>query len=407
MSAGTECEFCGPPPPSPAAQQPALPPEEEAKLRQFVGALIKRSNPFTYILIGINVALFVLMSLAGGLSAVNADHRVLEGFGAQVNYLIIHERQYWRLITCIFLHIGLLHLVFNNYALWIVGQEIERIYGSARFFLLYLMSGIGGSLASLFYQPDADPDALSAGASGSIFGLVGVLVTFAFRYRKEIPDLIRRDILRSAVPSILINLVITFTLPFIDKAAHIGGLASGMLLALIVPFKKTSERSTPIYWRILQVICIGIAFGSFLITFLRYDGPRPSLSNLSVVPKQWSPYLPGMIEAEKSFATSFNLFNKILISRDPNTEEASRKSLEAAVAGIELIDSILPQKGERESYRQKLRGLLEAQRNLVSSHIKNNPKDWSLAYAAETAIREEYTEWNKSFESWLSQQKGS
>jgi rhomboid protease GluP len=185
---------------------------------------------------------------------------VLRGFGAKQNALIADQHQYWRLITSIFIHIGFIHLFLNNYALWIIGQEIEQIYGSARFVVLYLVTGIAGSLGSYIFNPEAT----SAGASGAIFGLFGVMATFAFKYRKEIPKTLSRDIMRRVLPIIAINLAFGFSVKIVDNAAHIGGLLAGIVLAFVIPYMRPDEKHTPMGWRIVQVICIALMLISFV-----------------------------------------------------------------------------------------------------------------------------------------------
>src|SRR5262249_39038114 len=135
------------------------------------------------ILIGANVAIFLVEWVYGGMGIMSTDVRVLVALGAKQNALVIGGLQYWRMITCMFLHIGFLHLLFNNYALWIIGQEIEKLYGSARFVVLYVVTGVLASVCSLVLSPEA----VSAGASGAIFGLFGVLGTFPFSYPPAIP----------------------------------------------------------------------------------------------------------------------------------------------------------------------------------------------------------------------------
>ena len=252
---------------------------ETATETRFLRALFTRSNPFTMVFIGINVGVFVLMGLAGGFALMSVDPNVLIGFGAKQNNLIAGQHQYWRLITSIFIHIGFIHLFLNNYALWIIGREIEQIYGSVRFVVLYLVTGVIGSLGSYIFNPEAT----SAGASGAIFGLFGVMATFAFKYRKEIPALLSREIRRRVLPIIFINLVFGFSVSIVDNAAHIGGLLGGIALALVVPYMRPDEKRTPPVWRALQVICLVVIFVSFVSAFLNYSGPRLSISNVTGV----------------------------------------------------------------------------------------------------------------------------
>src|SRR4030095_6915516 len=134
------CSYCG------AVHKEIAASPEAATEYRFLRALFTRPNHFTTIFIGINVGVFVLMCFAGGFAVTSVDPEVLRGFGAKQNDLIVGHHEYWRLITSIFIHIGVIHLLLNNYALWIIGQEIEQIYGSARFVVLSLIIGVAGYL---------------------------------------------------------------------------------------------------------------------------------------------------------------------------------------------------------------------------------------------------------------------
>lgn len=129
----------------------ALPPEVEREQRErqraarFVEAVFFRRAPLSYVLIGINVAMFLLTAFAGG----STDPEVLTAFGA-CNRKLIDQGEVWRLVVPMFLHIGIIHLLANMYALWVLGPQLESLYGSARFTILYLLSGIGGFVASYF-----------------------------------------------------------------------------------------------------------------------------------------------------------------------------------------------------------------------------------------------------------------
>jgi len=260
------CSYCGA-----VSPETAVAAREAATEYSFLQAVFTRSNELTMILIGVNLGVFVLEWLAGGMGPMAADHSVLIGFGAKQNALITEQHQYWRLVTCIFLHIGFIHFLFNNYALWIIGREIEQIYGSARFLILYLTTGVLASISSFLFSPNA----VSAGASGAIFGLFGVMATFAFKYRKEIPAALSRDIRRRVLPIIAINLLFGFSArAIVDNAAHLGGLIAGVALAAVIPFKHPEEKETPFIWRALQVLCMVVVLASFVAAFRNYAGPK-------------------------------------------------------------------------------------------------------------------------------------
>src|SRR5881396_2572513 len=204
---------------------------------EFLHAVWTRRTPFTYFFLGLNLLIFVLMALAGGSST-----ETLMAFGVKANGEIARG-QWWRFVTPIFIHIGMLHLFFNSYALWMVGPQVEKLYGGARFVILYVVTGVAGVFGSYFYHPQS----ISAGASGAIFGLFGVLLVFGIRYRKSIPPFFKRAVGTGILPIILINLVIGFSVPAIDNAAHISGLLAGAVLAGLVPFQRPAEETPSIF----------------------------------------------------------------------------------------------------------------------------------------------------------------
>jgi len=180
------------------------------------------SNPFlTYVLLGLIVIIWVLMELAGG----SQNSQVLVRFGANFGPLIL-DGETWRLFTSMFLHIGLAHLFFNSYALFIFGLEMERLYGPDRYLVVYILSGLFGSLASFASR---GPEVFSAGASGAIFGIIGMNLAYFLLHRETFGQFGRQRVMNTLL-IIGINLVFGFTVPGIDNLAHIGGLISGFAL---------------------------------------------------------------------------------------------------------------------------------------------------------------------------------
>ena len=173
----------------------------------------------TYTLLGLNILLWLGMSLMGG----STNPYTLVAFGAKYNPLIA-EGQVWRLLTCCFLHIGIVHLALNGYALWALGNDVERRFGHARFAALYLIAGLSGSVFSYRWN-----DSLAAGASGAIFGLIGAIAIYFVIYRQQFGRWGRRR-LTSLGAVLALNLVYGFTNPGIDNLAHIGGLSAGVIL---------------------------------------------------------------------------------------------------------------------------------------------------------------------------------
>src|SRR6266700_2385809 len=237
----------------------------------FLQAVWARRSTYTYIFFALNILVFLLMALAGG----STNEATLMAFGVKSNAEIA-KGQWWRFVTPIFIHIGLLHLFFNSYALWIVGPQVEKLYGSARFVILYVLTGVAGVIGSYFYHPET----ISAGASGAIFGLFGVLLVFGIRYRSAIPPFFKRAVGTGVLPVIVINLIIGFTIPQIDNSAHIGGLLAGAALAAIIPFQRPgAETDSP--FRTLQIALLAIIAVCFYDVAKNYDGPRLLNCNIS------------------------------------------------------------------------------------------------------------------------------
>ncbi len=187
----------------------------------------------TYVMMGILIVVFLIETLAGG----SENSRVLVNLGA--NYApYVTGGDYWRLFTANFLHIGLLHIAFNLYALYIVGTEMEMFYGPWRFLVIYLLTGLSGAIASYAFTYS-----LSAGASTAIFGLVGTLFAFFTRNRSVFGRLSSAR-LSNLVMVIIINLFLGLSTPGIDNWGHIGGFAGGLILGwLLCPFYQIEARS--------------------------------------------------------------------------------------------------------------------------------------------------------------------
>lgn len=190
--------------------------------RRRVSALRPRS--VTTVLLAINVVMFLLELAVGATSAGGGiDGQELFDLGALQPLAIALGHQYWRLVTAMFLHAGLLHIALNMYGLYLFGSLIEQAFGAWRFVAIYLVSGFLASVASFAL---GQPQAVGVGASGAIFGLLGAWVAYNFRRRRST---FASANLRWAVMLILINLFLGFSLAGIDNVAHIGGLVAGMV----------------------------------------------------------------------------------------------------------------------------------------------------------------------------------
>ena len=166
---------------------------------------------FSYVILGINVVVFFADMLLGGW---------LTYWGAKSNTHIL-AGEYWRLLTPMFLHVGIIHLGFNSYFLFRIGPQIERTYGHLRFMVIYLLSGIAGAVASFAFNIHP-----SIGASGALFGLLGAMLPLFYRNRNLLNA---KSQMRSIIMTIVVNLLYGLQ-PGIDNWGHVGGLLSGLVL---------------------------------------------------------------------------------------------------------------------------------------------------------------------------------
>lgn len=177
----------------------------------------------TLILISINVAVF-LLTVFFSRSIIDIDGAVLLIFGAKFGPLI-SAGQYYRLFTCAFLHGGLFHLLCNMYSLYILGPQINTVYGTHKYISIYIISCFTSSLMSFVYSPNT----LSIGASGAIFGLMGALIAFAFIERKKLD----KGFMSGLLQVLVLNLFIGISMSNIDNYGHVGGLLGGLIVGYI------------------------------------------------------------------------------------------------------------------------------------------------------------------------------
>jgi rhomboid protease GluP len=183
-------------------------------------------TPVIWTLLAANILVFALMWLepSGSSASSRAEAIKLVRWGSNAGPLTLGG-QWWRLVTSMFLHGGLLHIMFNMFALWQVGRLVERMFGSARFLALYMIAGVCGSLASVLWNPHVN----SVGASGAIFGIIGGLLAFIRRPDSGVPGTIVKDLRGSLSGFLLFNIAAGLVYPHTDNAAHIGGLVGGYL----------------------------------------------------------------------------------------------------------------------------------------------------------------------------------
>lgn len=175
-----------------------------------------RLYPVVSTLIALNLIVHILTWIPG-------IGDLLYYYGVGSNFLI-EAGEWWRFITPMFLHGGLMHLLFNMFSLFLFGPELERLTGKVRFITIYLLAGLFGTAATYFLQP---LDYLHVGASGAIFGIFGAFGALLYYGRRSLPQL--RQII---LPIIVISIVMTFLTPNVNATAHIAGMITGFLIGM-------------------------------------------------------------------------------------------------------------------------------------------------------------------------------
>lgn len=187
----------------------------EKKNKRMEKIFSSKKPTITYILIAISTLMFII---SGG--GYNIEKLLLLG----ANYgPLVKEGEIYRLIACMFLHAGIIHIALNMYSLYIIGPKVEDFFGKWKYLIIYFLSGLSSSLLSIALGTDT----VSVGASGAIFGLFGSLIYFGYSYRGYIGSMIKSQM----ITIVIYNLLMGFFIPGIDMWGHIGGLIGGLLVA--------------------------------------------------------------------------------------------------------------------------------------------------------------------------------
>ena len=175
-------------------------------------------------LIIINIIVFIMMTLSGG--SENIENLIRFGANSKI---LVAEGEWWRLFTASFIHIGFFHILFNMYFFYSLGPVFERLFGSMNFLIIYLIAGIFGNLLSFAF---GSPYTVSAGASTSLYGMLGLAIGLMATYRD---DEIIRSFGASFISVVVINVVYSLLAPGVGIYGHLGGFIAGFLLAGIFP----------------------------------------------------------------------------------------------------------------------------------------------------------------------------
>jgi membrane associated rhomboid family serine protease len=367
---------------------------------RFARAVLSRPYIFTITFLVANLFVFLLMWHSSGMS-MNAlwgfPQNVLFAYGAKLDVTIKEGHQWWRFVTPMFLHVNLLHILVNMYSLWMVGPYVEKLYGSARFVVFWVVSGIGGVVASYLtvVQPGSPlsglrfifktQDGLSAGASGALFGLVGVLFVFGIKFRSELPEGFKRAFGTGLLPVIAINLFIGYLgSQYIDNAAHLGGLASGAALAAVVSYRRPGERSgMTLTWQVLQVAALLLVAVSFVKVAQHFHESDPiPVMQPAERPDQQTAFFKTMSDGQEALQ---------------NALQGDQSVLETAVTQLESAD---PPDFKADQLKRELIGLLKAAKQTSTPAASPLPKAKATP-DPRNKLKLDYKSWKAEYDQWL------
>lgn len=267
--------------------------------------------------------------------------------------------QWWRLITNAFLHFNLLHLLFNMWVLWSIGRMLERLTGNLGFLLLYFVSAVTGSLASLFWHPGV----ISAGASGAVFGVCGGLVGFLLPRKDTIPALIRVQLRKDIMFFIVVNVAFGLAVPGIDNAAHLGGLLGGFLMGLLMSQPLDSDTRARRPWR--NLMAAGAAIAVIMMAIALLPAPPPDI--------------------DKEFAHIFAVEVQVLRAYDNLTTDFDNDKIDPAGFRARLQEEVLvPWRSIREKAEELVDAPLGNRQVLsrIAQSMKLREESWTALAAA-------------------------
>jgi len=240
----------------------------------------------TQLFVVMNILVFAAMSISG-VSLFEPTSKELIRWGANYGPYTLGG-QPWRLLSCVFVHIGLIHIALNMWCLWVLGELAESLYGHVTFAFVYLTTGIGASVASVWWRPGG----VSAGASGAIFGVAGALITSYYLGDFALPQDVVKTYLRRVVKFAAYNLVIGALSGRIDNAAHIGGLVSGLALGALIA-KMAPQRNN--WTGRIAVFALGVVLvGRVMTSTFRTVSPHfATVISTTRSPSSKKPPLPG------------------------------------------------------------------------------------------------------------------
>ena len=317
--------------------------QEVLKVAAGLEARVTRVTPVIwglYLVLALNVGVW-LANIASGMNPLKPLPAELLAWGANSASSVMEDHGYWRLLTATFLHGGLMHLALNMLGLWSGGRELNRLHGNAQFLLIYFGSALVGSALSLHFSAQ---QAVSVGASGAVFGVLGALFVALYRHRGHLAGLNAKNALTGQGVFLVYALVQGFAKDGIDNAAHVGGLVAGCLLAWILVDKISDETSVA---RRQGSAFAGVAMCAVAVVALVVSTPAPTIHHRQIFRFQaeFNRLLPELQADERNFQADLKSVREANMTAEQfneaieKTHLPARKKIQAALAPFTIPDN--------------------------------------------------------------------
>jgi len=251
-TADSTCPYCN---------EPVGPKYVERSPDYKIGGLIPQSHFTTILILLINAAIYIATAWMSGSSGPSGA--VLLAFGGKWTPAIWQGHEYWRFVAAGFLHGGITHILMNSWALFQLGAQVEELFGTARYLVIYFCSTVGG----FYLSAKLSPMTLSIGASAGIAGLIGAMIAFGVMNRSTVGKQIRNFYLQAVVFMLAVGILGGFN---IDNWAHVGGVAAGFAVAYVAGTPIHSSRARESMWRVLAVACVLITCFCFFMVYTHF-----------------------------------------------------------------------------------------------------------------------------------------
>ena len=365
--------------------------ESVPSLRARTSAAVGNSSFISFIILTINLVLFVLMAVVEVNNGRGADAFIQSPNGAVLYDFgglyppAVTAGQWWRLVTYNFLHIGLMHLLFNSSALYQIGPQVEELYGSQKFIFIYMLTGVTSAVASYFANIGG------AGASGAIFGLIGLMAVYGYRLGGTYGNAIMKQMLIWGG----IGFLFGFMMPNINNVAHASGFIAGVCLGFAIKPDAPATNRASLNWNAVAIACILILVSSFALAGKSYGQWQTKSNEMERAERERRSQAENVIQLSHRIQTAEDAWDDSSAAVDSKQDlHQIAEQLKSAAADIDKTPQIDEPSTE---IRKRLVGLINKRAAAFESAGQNRV---ALIQAA-TADFEEARNAFKDYDNWL------